>query len=226
MIISILGTGIVGRTIAAKMSALGHRVKLGTRSVKDTIDRPSKGMDGLTFKEWSKQNPSLTLLNYEDLPAETNLFVNATNGGASLDALKKVGKGKLKGKTIIDIGNPLDFSKGMPPSLFICNTDSLGEAIQREFPESNVVKSLNTMNCLIMMNPSLVPGDHSVFISGDNPTAKKEVEELLQAIGWKKSNIIDLGDLSTARGTEMLLPVWIRLWGAFGNANFNFHIAR
>lgn len=133
------------------------------------------------------------------------------SGSGSIDALNAVGKEKLNGKIILDIANPLDFSQGMPPSLLICNTDSLGEKIQREFPESKVVKGLNTMNCYLMMSPSLVPGDHNVFISGNDDEAKKEVESLLISIGWKKSNIIDLGDISTTRGTEMLLPIWLRL---------------
>ena len=114
----------------------------------------------------------------------------------------------------------------MPPTLSVCNTDSLGEQIQARFPEVKVVKSLNTMNTYIMMHPETIPGDHTVFVSGNDNEAKKSVSDLLKNIGWKADNIIDLGDISTARGTEMLLPVWLRLWGALGNANFNFHIQR
>lgn len=224
MKISILGTGMVGKAIAEKMAELGHEVFMGTRNAEETKNREEK--DGTLFADWLGTTPIIDVVNYNELPDDSNLFINATSGSGSVDALKATGKEKLKGNTILDVANPLDFSQGMPPSLFICNTDSLGETIQREFPESRVVKSLNTMNCYLMMNPSLVPGDHTVFISGNDDDAKKEIESLLVSIGWKPSNIIDLGDISTARGTEMLLPVWLRLWGALGTSEFNFYIAR
>ncbi|MCB0847753.1 MAG: NADP oxidoreductase, partial [Bacteroidetes bacterium] len=125
---------------------------------------------------------------------------------------------------LVDIANPLDFSQGMPPSLNPVNTDSLGEQIQAAYPELKVVKTLNTMNANIMVNPALVPGNHSVFVSGNEENAKEKVKELLQSFGWAAENIIDLGDITTARGSEMLLPIWLRLWNALGTANFNFHI--
>jgi 8-hydroxy-5-deazaflavin:NADPH oxidoreductase len=224
---SILGTGMVGTTIAERLSALGHDVFLGTRNADETRSRTEKNkFTGVVFSEWLKNNPMVTLVNYGDLPGDSSIFINATHGSGSIEALKAVGKDKLRHKIILDIANPLDFSKGMPPSLFICNTDSLGERIQNEFPDSNVVKSLNTMNCQIMMNPSIVDGDHDVFMSGNSSDAKKEIKSLLVSLGWKEANIIDLGDISTARGTEMLLPLWIRLMGALGTAQFNFHVSR
>lgn len=227
MKISILGTGMVGRTLAEKMTSLGHDVVLGTRNAASTIARSEVDrMTGISFSDWLKGNPKVQVKNYADLPTDTSLYFNATSGSGSAEALLAVGKDKLKGKTILDISNPLDFSKGMPPTLSVCNTDSLAEQLQREFADSHLVKSLNTMNCFLMMNPSLVPGDHSVFVSGNHAPAKQEVKNLLGSIGWKASNIIDLGDISTARGTEMLLPIWLRLWGALGSPNFNFHIAK
>jgi predicted dinucleotide-binding enzyme len=165
-------------------------------------------------------------MNYGDLPADTDLFINATNGTGSLEAMESVGKEKLKGKIILDIANPLDFSKGFPPSLTICNTDSLGEQLQREFPESKIVKGLNTMNAHLMVNPSLLPSDHSVFICGNDDSAKEEIKKLLRSTGWKDKNIIDMGDIANARGTEMLLPIWVRLYSALGTPEFNFHIVR
>jgi hypothetical protein len=135
------------------------------------------------------------------------------------------GPANLKDKILIDIANPLDFSKGMPPTLAICNTDSLGEQIQRAFPEVKVVKTLNTMNCDIMVNPSRVPGEHDVFICGNDAEAKTIATQILKDwFGWK--SVIDLGDITSARGTEMLMPIWIRLWGVFGHANFNFRIVK
>jgi predicted dinucleotide-binding enzyme len=144
----------------------------------------------------------------------------------SLAALELAGSNNLAGKILIDIANPLDFSKGMPPSLSISNTDSLGEQIQKAFPKTKVVKALNTLSAPLMVNPGLLAdGDHHIFICGDDAEAKSQVTASLQEwFGWK--NIIDLGDITTARGTEMLLPVWIRLWGALGTPMFNFKIVQ
>lgn len=144
---------------------------------------------------------------------------------AALDALKLAGTGNMNGKILIDVSNPLDFSKGMPPTLSVCNSDSLGEQIQRAYPGVHVVKALNTMNCNIMVNPSLVPGSHDAFVSGNDAGAKAKVTDILKNwFGWK--TVIDLGDITTARGTEMLLPIWIRLMGKFQSPNFNFKIVR
>ncbi|MGZ3242120.1 MAG: NADPH-dependent F420 reductase, partial [Burkholderiaceae bacterium] len=155
------------------------------------------------------------------------IIINVTAGGVSLQALKAAGADNLKGKVLIDIANPLDFSQGMPPTLSVVNTDSLAEQIQRAFPEAKVVKTLNTLNCQLMVNPNAVAnGDHNIFISGNDAQAKAQVLEILAQFGWKKQNVIDLGDITTARGTEQLLPIWIRLWGTLGSPDFNFKIVR
>ena len=132
----------------------------------------------------------------------------------------------MAGKILIDVSNPLDFSQGMPPRLTICNESSLGEQIQAAFPETKVVKSLNTINAYLMVEPSKLPGEHVVFVSGDDADAKRFVEQniLRDAFGW--SAIVDLGDITTARGTEMYLPLWLRMWGALGTANFNIAIVK
>lgn len=127
-------------------------------------------------------------------------------------------------KILIDIANPLDFSNGFPPSLTVCNADSLAEELQQTFPALKVVKTLNTMSAFIMVNPGLVPGDHTVFISGNDSEAKSVVKGMLNSFGWDNKNIIDLGDITTARRTEMLLPVWVRLLGVLQTPMFNFHI--
>jgi predicted dinucleotide-binding enzyme len=142
----------------------------------------------------------------------------------SLEALWSAGPSNLAGKVLVDVGNPLDFSHGMPPTLSVCNSDSLGEQIQREFPDAKVVKALNTMNAAVMVNPSIVPGDHDVFVCGNDSDAKAKVSDLLRSFGWR--TIVDLGDISAARGAEMVLPIWLRLMGALKTATFNFHIAR
>lgn len=146
------------------------------------------------------------------------MVINATSGTASLEALRLAGEQNLEGKILMDIANPLDFSRGMPPVLSVCNTDSPGEQIQRAFPKANVVKTLNTTNAMVMVDPSLVAGgEHDLFVSGNDAEAKGRVSELLRTwFGWR--SVIDLGDITTARGAEMVLPIWLRLWGALGHA--------
>lgn len=225
MKISILGTGMVGQSVANKMNALGHKVTMGTRNPEETMkNKKANATTGVIFSDWHKENLYVKLERFSDVARNADLIINATSGMATLQALNLVGKNNLDGKILIDIANPLDFSQGMPPSLNPVNTDSLGEQIQKTFPETKVVKTLNTMSTFIMMNPEIVPGDHSVFVSGNNIDAKREAIRLLESIGWQTKNIIDLGDISTARGTEMMLPIWLRLYNALGHANFNFHI--
>jgi predicted dinucleotide-binding enzyme len=214
MKIAVLGTGVVGNTIGSRLTGLGHQVKMGSRTAGNE-----------KAKAWvEKAGSNASQGTFADAAAFGEIVFNCTSGQGSLDALKAAGAGNLDGKVLIDISNALDFSKGAPPSLSIVNTDSLGETIQRAFPKVNVVKTLNTMNCLLMVTPSLIPGDHTVFMSGNDEGAKNKTRDLLLAFGWPSKNIIDLGDITTARGTEQLLPIWIRLWGKLQNPMFNFHI--
>ncbi|MGW2209122.1 NADPH-dependent F420 reductase [Streptomyces sp. NPDC001781] len=223
---TVLGTGIVGRTIAAKLFSIGHEVVVGTRDPETTLARTGPDAYGNpSFAEWLAAHHGVRLETYADAAAFGERIVNTTAGAGSLQALESAGAANLAGKVLVDIANPLDFSRGMPPSLSPVDTDSLGEQIQRTFPEARVVKTLNTMNCQVMVDPSRVAGAHTVFVSGDDAAAKQAVTELLLSFGWQESSVIDLGDISTARGTEMLLPIWLRLWGAVGHADFNFHIA-
>lgn len=223
--IAVLGSGVVGQTLASKLTELGYEVMLGTRNVADTLARNDNDMYGRPpFKEWYKQNPSVKLGTFAEAAGFGEIIINALNGQGTMIALNLAGKDSLAGKIILDIANPLDFSKGMPPSLTICNTDSLAEQIQREFPLCKVVKSLNTMNAYVMVNPGMIPGDHNVFLSGNDSGAKAEVKKILTDFGWKDKNILDLGDISTARGPEMILPIWVRLLNAMKNPSFNFHI--
>ncbi|MDQ0770679.1 putative dinucleotide-binding enzyme [Pseudarthrobacter defluvii] len=226
MRIAVLGTGTVGRTLAAALGALGHQVVLGTRDPGATAGRTSPDpMGGPPFKEWLAAHGGIGLGTFAEAAGDSELVVNATNGAASLAALGAAGAARLAGKVLVDVSNPLDFSQGMPPVLNPVNTESLGERIQRSFPETRVVKSLNTMNAGLMVDPRRVAGgDHSVFISGDDAGAKTVVRELLESLGHK--DIIDLGDITTARGAEMVLPLWLRLFGVLGTPDFNFKIVR
>lgn len=225
MNIGVFGTGIVGRTIAKKLTELNYQVLMGTRDVEKTLSKTDPdGYGNPAFHTWSASNNQVSLLTFAEVAKSTDIIFNCTNGQASLEVLRSAGD--LSSKLLIDLANPLDFSAGMPPSLKPVNTDSLGEQIQRAFPELNVVKTLNTMNAEIMVAPSKIEGEHDVFISGNDETAKASVTEILKSFGWQAERIIDLGDISTARGTEMMLPVWLRLSQALGTADFNFHIQK
>jgi predicted dinucleotide-binding enzyme len=224
MKIGVLGTGEVGRTISKKLTGIGHDVMLGTRDVNRT--RAKVDSDGYPFKDWLDANTAIHLGTFAQSAQWGEVVINATSGEKSILALESAGEANLNGKILIDISNPLDFSKGMPPSLFVSNTDSLAEQIQARFPLVKVVKSLNTLTATLMVNPSaLADGDHHLFVSGDDADAKNAVVDYLKTwFGWK--HIIDLGDITTARGTEMMLPIWIRLWGALGSPMFNFKIVQ
>lgn len=225
MNIGVLGTGVVGQTIAGKLAELGHAVMIGTRDAAQTMAHTQPGLYGQPpFSAWIKQNPDVRLGSYAEAARHGEVIINATSGTGSLDALRQAGDANLAGKILVDIANPLDFSRGMPPTLTVCNTDSLGEQIQREFPQAKVVKTLNTVTAGLMVNPGqLADGEHHIFLNGNDPVAKAQVADWLTAwFGWKY--ILDLGDITTARGTEMYLPLWLRLWGALGTGMLNVRV--
>ena len=225
MKIGILGTGMVGQTIAEKLVQLGHEVIMGTRDKKATLAKTGKDNFGRpAFGEWIKNNLQIMLGTYSEAASFGEFLVNATSGTGSLNALKLADENNLANKVLLDISNPLDFSKGMPPTLFVSNIDSLAEQIQRTYPESKVVKSLNTMNAYVMTKPKLLPEPTNVFLNGNDAGAKNKVKKLLMSFGWNEQDIIDMGDISTARGTEQILPIWVRLWGTFQTPMFNFKI--
>jgi predicted dinucleotide-binding enzyme len=226
MKIAVLGTGTVGRVIAAKLATLGHEVTMGTRDAAASLARTEPGNWGApSFSAWAAANPSVKVASFADAAAAADVLFNCTSGTGSVKALEAAGAGNMVGKVLIDVANPLDFSKGMPPSLSISNTDSLAEAIQRAFPETKVVKSLNTMTATLMVDPSRLPGDHDVFVAGNDPAARAAVSGWLREwFGWKAP--LDLGDLTAARGLEQWLPLWLRLYGAVGKADFNIHVVR
>jgi predicted dinucleotide-binding enzyme len=226
MRIAVLGTGVVGRTLAARLDGLGHDVVIGTRDPAATMARTEPGGFGTApYPQWQAEHPGVRLLSFADAAGFAELLVNATSGAAAMAALVAAGEAGLAGKVLIDVANPLDFSRGMPPTLDPVNTDSLGEQIQRAFPAARVVKALNTMNCQVMVDPGRVPGEHTAFVCGNDAAAKGAATDLIASFGWPAGSVIDLGDISAARGTEMLLPLWLRLMGALGHPDLNFHIA-
>lgn len=227
MKIGVFGTSVVGQAISGKLAELGHDVMVGTRDVAKTLAHTEPNPYGLpAFSVWQQQNPSVKLGAFADAARHGEVIINATNGTGSLAALDMAGAANLDGKVLIDIANPLDFSQGMPPSLSVCNTDSLGEQIQRSFPNVKVVKTLNTVTAFLMVNPGLIAGgDHTMFVCGNDAGAKAQVTEWLRSwFGWK--DVIDLGDITGARGAEMYLPIWLRLWGALGTGLFNVKIVK
>jgi predicted dinucleotide-binding enzyme len=211
-----LGTGSVGRTIATKLVELGHEVTMGSRSseteaLNEWLGEAGEGASGGTFA---------------DAATAGELVFNCTAGTASLEALAAAGDENLAGKTLVDVANALDFSGGFPPTLSVCNDDSLAEQIQAAHPQARVVKALNTVNAGVMVDPGRVPGDHVIFVCGNDEAAKAQVCGLLEAIGWPRERIVNLGDLTAARATEMYLPLWLRLMKTLGSAEFNISIAR
>lgn len=215
MKIAVLGTGVVGETIGSKLIELGHAVKMGSRGAGNE--------KGLAFA--AKHPGSASSGTFAEAAEFGEIVFNCTSGMASLAALKLAGEDNLKGKIIVDLANPLDFTNGMPPSLSIVNTNSLGEEIQHAFPESKVVKTLNTIWCGLMINPGLINGgNHHIFMSGNDPDAKQKVRGILNSFGWNDKNILDLGDIRSARGPEMYLPLWLRIYGITGTGAINIQI--
>jgi 8-hydroxy-5-deazaflavin:NADPH oxidoreductase len=211
MTVGVLGTGMVGQAIAARLVDVGHEVMMGSRQAGNEAAVAWAQEAGDAGSEGS----------FADAAGFGEIVFNCTAGVASLDALAAAGEENLRGKVLVDVANPLDSSKGMPPTLAVCNDDSLGERIQAAFPEARVVKTLNTINCQVMVDPARVPGEHVVFVSGEDEEAKREVSGLLESFGWPQERILDLGGISTARGAEMYLPLWLRLYGRVGTGDFN-----
>ncbi len=225
MRIAVMGTGTVGRTIAARLDELGHDVTVGTRDVVAARARRSPDGSGGDFGRWTEEHPAIGLATFPEAAELGEVVVNATSGEVSLAVLAAAGTSRLAGKVLLDISNPLDFSAGFPPTLFVADIDSLGEQIQRAFPEAKVVKTLNTLAAELMVRPGqLDEGDHTVFMSGNDADAKALVRDLLVSMGH--TDVIDLGDISTSRGTEMFLPLWLRLMSFLGTGLFNVKVVR
>lgn len=216
---------MVGRAHAAKLAELGHEVVMGTQDVQKTLASVEKdAMGNPPFSEWHKEHKNIKLAPLAEAALVGEIIFDALKGEIALSVLKSLAK-ELDGKVLVDIANPLDFSKGMPPFLSVCNTDSLGEQIQSALPKTKVVKAFNTLNAYLQVDPKqLSSGDHDLFICGNDADAKAKVTEIAKSYGWQ--NIIDVGDITCARGTEMLLPIWLRLWGALKTPMFNFKIVK
>jgi 8-hydroxy-5-deazaflavin:NADPH oxidoreductase len=223
MNISILGTGIVGRSHAEKLSSLGHTIFIGTNSVEKTrTSTKSDDMGNPAYGVWAISHPEIQLVSFQEAVNASDIVINALKGEISVQILSVYDQ-TLIGKILIDISNPLDFSTGMPPTLFVSNTDSLGEQIQRTLPKTNVIKTFNTMSAPVQVNPkSLAHGEHTIFLCGNDLVAKNTVISLIKSYGW--THIIDLGDIRASRGMEMLLPNWLSIWQKYNTPLFNIKI--
>lgn len=212
MKMGVLGSGMVAQGLSARLAELGHDVMVGTR-------------DAEKLRGWQSSNQKVVIGSFAETAAHGEMVFNATNGAASLNALSLAGEGNLAGKILVDVSNPLDFSNGFPPSLTVFGTDSLAEQIQRAFATTRVVKTLNTVSARVMTHPlEVANGDHHVFVSSDDLDAKMQVTDLLRSFGW--IHIFDLGDLSTARGTEAYLLLWVRLYGSMNTGMINIKIMK
>jgi predicted dinucleotide-binding enzyme len=226
MKIGIIGSGVVAQTLGAKLIELGHDVVLGTR---DPAKLDEKKNMAVTLREWlakvNKANKQGRVATFQEAAAHGDLLFNATHGQASVEALKLAAANKVGTKVLIDTSNELDFSKGMPPGALASQSNCLGERIQAAFPNLKVVKSLNTIGAPVMVAPqALAGGEHTVFVSGNDAPAKAAAAELLKSFGWR--DVLDLGDISSARGPEMYMAMWLRLWGATGTGMLNVKVVR
>jgi predicted dinucleotide-binding enzyme len=211
MKIGVLGTGAAGQTVASRFVTMGHDVMMGARSA------DNEKVIGFAERTGGKAGT------FADAARHGEFVLNCTRGDTSVGMLSGIAA-ELRGKILVDVANPLDFSNGFPPHLSVVNTDSLAEQIQRALPETFVVKSLNTVNAAVMVEPSRVPGPHSVFVSGNDKAAKGKVMDFLRSLGWH--SIIDLGDITSARAAEQILPLWVRLYGVLGTADFNIAVMK
>jgi predicted dinucleotide-binding enzyme len=214
MNIAVLGTGMVGKAIATKLIQLGHTVCMGSRT-----------QGNAKAAAWARSaGASATEARFAEAVTRGEVVFSCLKGDVTLDVLRSIGAAAFRGRIVVDVGNPLDFSRGTPPTLSLCNTTSLGEEVQKALPEAKVVKTLNFVNSEVMVDPAKAGGAISMLICGNDVSAKCTVTDLLRAFGWPE--VIDLGGITAARGTEMMMPVWLSLWSALGTHHFGFKIVR
>lgn len=220
MNIGVLGTGVVGETIATALTEKGHNVRMGSRSA--TNEKAA---------EWVKRsNKHATQGDFNDAASFGEIVFLCLNGGHALDAVRSVDGSNVAGKIVIDVTNPLDFTKGMPPQLLegLSNSNSLGEEIQKAWPSAKVVKTFNTVNCNVMVNPKLVNGgDHTMFVCGNDADAKNKVKHfLVDTFGWKPDNLLDMGGIQSSRVTEAYVPFWVSMMQAVGSPMFSIKVVK
>jgi 8-hydroxy-5-deazaflavin:NADPH oxidoreductase len=224
MKIAMIGGGGVGQTLATGLMAKGHEVVIGIRNpTADELAKPRQ--QAVPLSEWiAKTGGKVT--DFATAAKGAEVVFNVTQGQHSLEALRAAGAANLAGKVLVDVANPLDFSKGMPPFLdpALSGSTSLGEEIQAAFPEAMVVKAFNTVSAAVMVDATLIPVPHDLFLAGNDPAAKAQVGAIARDFGWE--SVVDLGDIMGARATEGLLPLWIRVWMTGGSPLTNIRLVR
>jgi 8-hydroxy-5-deazaflavin:NADPH oxidoreductase len=214
--IGILGTGMVGNTMGTRLIEMGYEVKMGSRSANNKV-----------AADWvSGKGSKASAGTFAEAAAFGEVVFICLKGDAVIPVIKSIDPALFNGKIVIDISNPLDFSKGMPPSLLsgLENTNSLGEEVQKTLPGAKVVKTLNIVNTQIMVTPDKLKPQASMFVAGNDEEARKVVTELLKAFGWQ--DIHDLGDITAARAMEMMLPIWVRILVTTNNPHFGFRLVK
>ncbi len=223
MKIGILGTGVVGKTLASKLFEIGHDVTIGTRNVSETLAKANKDMMGNPpFKEWHASNPKVKLGSFENAAQFGEMIILATHGVATTNAIDTAGKNNFKGKVVVDTTNPLDFSQGMPPKFAATLGKSLGEQIQSHIPDANVVKAFNTVNAYVMVSPKREEGDPDLFIAGNNDDAKNKIKALAEQLGWKR--ILDVGDITNSYWLEAMTMFWVNYGVKYNNWSHAFKL--
>jgi predicted dinucleotide-binding enzyme len=219
-----IGGGAVGQTLGAALAALGHEVTIGIRNpTAAEIARPRQNAAALA--DWQARTGG-AVATFAEAAAASDVVFNVTQGQHSLAALEAAGARNLARKVLVDVANPLDFSRGIPPFLdpALAGPTSLGEAIQAAFPEARVVKAFDTVAAAVMVNPGLIPGEHDLFLAGDDTEAKQRVRGIAEAFGWR--SFVDLGGIAGARASGAILPLRVRLWMTGGSPLVNLRVAR
>ncbi len=196
MKVGILGTGDVGKALGRGFLALGHEVKLGARTAGSEKAVAWAQEQGERASEGS----------FADVAQWADLIVLATLGTANEAAIRAAGLENFSGKLLLDTTNPLDFSRGFPPTLAISGEDSAGEQVQALVPEAKVVKVFNTVGNALFYKPQLAGGPPTMFIAGDDAEAKKQVEAILTDFGWET---LDSGGIAASRYLEALCILWV-----------------
>jgi 8-hydroxy-5-deazaflavin:NADPH oxidoreductase len=214
MRVGVLGSGVVGQTLGRGFVELGHEVKLGSRT-------PEKG----ELAEWAKgRGRNASIGTFADTARHGELLVLCCLGEAANEVIDLAGPSHFDGKVVIDATNPLDFSRGMPPTIFVGLSDSLGERIQKKLPQSRVVKCFNIVPNSLMIRPELGGTTPTMMIAGNDDGAKSQVTEILREFGWTET--VDIGGIDGARWLEALVPLWVRAAAKVGNFHCAFKLLK
>jgi predicted dinucleotide-binding enzyme len=220
MKVGVLGTGVVGEAIASALVARDNFVMMGSRKANNEKSAA-----------WVKKNSKYASAGtFNEAASFADIIFICLSGEYTLDVVKDLNDQNLRNKIIVDITNPLDFTRGMPPRILenLGNSTSLGEEIQNLLPDSYVVKTLNTVNYKLMVDARLINnGDHNLFVCGNNLDAKNKVMHLLvDSFHWKADRLIDLGGIEMSRCVEAIVPFWVAVYQKLGTPLFNFKIVQ